>query len=163
MLWRFSGRDVDYETLERRSVEQLNYNLLFRWFVGLSADEPVSARTVFSHNRYRMLALDVAAEFLYAVLNLPELRRPLWVSPAIRPRSRTYLRTGGPTEGPPVDIKALVDRPYRSGGGDDLFIFGCPPRAQWPRGKGVGHSGGITPLDDFRAFGRPPIVYQRVE
>jgi hypothetical protein len=48
MLWRFSGRDVDYETLERRSVEQLNYNLLFRWFVGLSADEPVSARTVFS-------------------------------------------------------------------------------------------------------------------
>ena len=49
-------------------MEQLNYNLLFRWFIGLSADEPVSARTVFSHNRYRMLALDVAAEFLYAVL-----------------------------------------------------------------------------------------------
>jgi hypothetical protein len=99
MLWRFSGRDVDYETLERRSVEQLNYNLLFRWFVGLSADEPVSARTVFSHNRYRMLALDVAAEFLYAVLNLPGLRRLLWISPAIRQRSRTYLRTGGPRKG----------------------------------------------------------------
>ena len=48
-------------------MEQLNYNLLFRWFVGLSVDEPVWVPTVFSHNRDRLLAGDVAAEFLDAV------------------------------------------------------------------------------------------------
>ncbi|WP_158805700.1 IS5 family transposase [Acidisoma sp. L85] len=59
---------------ERQLMEQLNYNLLFRWFVGLSVDEPVWVPTVFSHNRDRLLAGDVAAEFLDAVLNLPEVR-----------------------------------------------------------------------------------------
>jgi transposase len=59
---------------ERQLMEQLNYNLLFRWFVGLSVDEPVWVPTVFSHNRDRLLAGDIAAEFMAAVLNLPEVR-----------------------------------------------------------------------------------------
>ena len=59
---------------ERQLMEQLNYNLLFRWFVGLPVDEPVWVPTVFSHNRDRLLAGNVAAEFLVAVLNLPEVR-----------------------------------------------------------------------------------------
>ena len=54
-------------------MEQMNYNLLFRWFVGLSVDEPVWVPTVFSHNRDRLLAGDVAAEFMAAVLNLPQV------------------------------------------------------------------------------------------
>jgi len=58
---------------ERQLMEQLNYNLLFRWFVGLSVDEPVWVPTVFSHNRERLLAGDIAAEFMEAVLNLPEM------------------------------------------------------------------------------------------
>jgi transposase len=37
-------------------MEQLNYNLLFRWFVGLSVDDPVWVPTVFSKNRNRLLA-----------------------------------------------------------------------------------------------------------
>jgi transposase len=40
---------------ERLLMEQLDYNLLFRWFVGLSADEPVWDATVFSKNRDRLL------------------------------------------------------------------------------------------------------------
>ena len=36
---------------ERQLMEQLNYNLLFRWFVGLSVDDPVWVPTVFSKNR----------------------------------------------------------------------------------------------------------------
>ena len=41
--------------------EQMNYNLLFRRFVGLCVDEPVWVPTVFSHNRDRLLAGDIAA------------------------------------------------------------------------------------------------------
>lgn len=59
---------------ERQLMEQLNYNLLFRWFVGLSVDEPVWVPTVFSHNRDRLLAGDVAAEFMAAVLSLPQVQ-----------------------------------------------------------------------------------------
>jgi transposase len=62
---------------ERQLMEQLGYNLLFRWFVGLSVDEPVWDPTVFSKNRDRLLAGDIAAEFMGAVLNLPEVNRLL--------------------------------------------------------------------------------------
>ena len=58
---------------ERQLMEQMNYNLLFRWFVGLSVDEPVWVPTVFSHNRDRLLRGDIAAEFMAAVLNLAEV------------------------------------------------------------------------------------------
>src|SRR5271166_1475449 len=57
---------------ERQLMEQLNYNLLFRWFVGLSVDDPVWVATVFSKNRDRLLAGDIAAEFMAAVLHLPQ-------------------------------------------------------------------------------------------
>jgi transposase len=40
---------------ERQLLEQLNYNLLFRWFVGLSVDDPVWVPTVSSKNRERLL------------------------------------------------------------------------------------------------------------
>ena len=56
---------------ERLLMEQLDYNLLFRWFVGLSADDPVWDATVFCKNRDRLLGGDVAAEFMAGVLNLP--------------------------------------------------------------------------------------------
>jgi transposase len=46
---------------ERQLMEQLSYNLLFRWFVGLSVDEPVWDPTVFSKNRDRLIEGDIAA------------------------------------------------------------------------------------------------------
>jgi len=63
---------------ERQLMEQLNYNLLFRWFVGLSVDDPVWVPTVFSKNRDRLLAGDIAAAFMDAVLNLPRVKALLW-------------------------------------------------------------------------------------
>ena len=45
---------------ERQLMEQLEYNLLFRWFVGLSIDEPVWVPTVFTKNRDRLLTADIA-------------------------------------------------------------------------------------------------------
>jgi transposase len=53
---------------ERMLMEQLDYNLLFRWFVGLNMDEPVWDATVFSKNRQRLLEGDVAQAFLGKVL-----------------------------------------------------------------------------------------------
>jgi transposase len=53
---------------ERLLMEQLDYNLLFRWFVGLEVDEPVWDATVFSKNRERLLEGDVAEAFFQAVV-----------------------------------------------------------------------------------------------
>jgi Transposase domain (DUF772) len=55
-------------------MEQLNYNLLFRWFVGLSADDAVWDATVFCKNRDRLFDGDIAAKFFTGVLNLPQVR-----------------------------------------------------------------------------------------
>ena len=53
---------------ERQLMEQLDYNLLFRWFVGLGVDEPVWDVTVFTKNRDRLLEGEIAAKFFAAVL-----------------------------------------------------------------------------------------------
>jgi transposase len=53
---------------ERLLMEQLEYNLLFRWFVGLNMDEPVWVATVFSKNRDRLLEGDIAERFFDGVL-----------------------------------------------------------------------------------------------
>ena len=53
---------------ERQLMEQLNYNLLFRWFVGLSMDDPVWDATVFTKNRERLLQGDIARAFFERVL-----------------------------------------------------------------------------------------------
>src|ERR1700728_74790 len=69
--------DKLYAREGRPLMEQLDYNLLFRWFVGLSADDPVWDATVFCKNRDRLLDGDVAAKFMTSVLNLPQTRKLL--------------------------------------------------------------------------------------
>jgi transposase len=53
---------------ERQLIEQLDYNLLFRWFVGLQMDDEVWDVTVFTKNRERLISGAVSQEFLQAVL-----------------------------------------------------------------------------------------------
>ena len=53
---------------ERMLMEQLEYNLLFRWFVGLNVDEPVWVPSVFSKNRDRLMEGDIAQRFFDQVL-----------------------------------------------------------------------------------------------
>jgi transposase len=53
---------------ERLLMEEMDYNLLFRWFVGLNADEEVWDVTTFSKNRDRLLEAEVAQEFLARVV-----------------------------------------------------------------------------------------------
>jgi transposase len=62
---------------ERMLVEQISYNLLFRWFVGLPMDAEVWHATVFTHNRDRLLEAEVAREFLAALLALPQVKKLL--------------------------------------------------------------------------------------
>src|SRR6201995_4414545 len=62
---------------ERQLMEQLDYNLLFRWFVGLSMDAPIWDVTVFTKNRDRLLKGDVAAKFFAAVLDQAEVKQLL--------------------------------------------------------------------------------------
>ena len=54
---------------ERQLMEQLDYNLLFRWFVGLGIDDPVWDVTVFTKNRDRLLGGEIATKFFGAVLD----------------------------------------------------------------------------------------------
>ena len=59
---------------ERQLMEQIGYNLLFRWFVGLAMDAPVWDATTFSKNRDRLLDGDIAQPLLAAVVAQPRVR-----------------------------------------------------------------------------------------
>lgn len=60
---------------ERQLMEQIDYNLLFRWFVGLGIDDAVWDHSTFSKNRDRLLDAHVAAKFLEAVLRHGKVKR----------------------------------------------------------------------------------------
>jgi len=62
---------------ERQLMERLEFDLLFRWFVGLGIDDAVWDHSTFSKNRDRLLEGDIAAKFLSAVLAQPRVKRLL--------------------------------------------------------------------------------------
>ena len=59
---------------ERQLMEQLNYNLLYRWFVGLSPDDPVWDPTTFTKNRERLQNGDVFHKFMTKLLNHSQVK-----------------------------------------------------------------------------------------
>ena len=62
---------------ERQLMDRLDFDLLFRWFVGLGIDDPVWNHSVFSKNRDRLLEGEIAARFLTSVLAQPQVKRLL--------------------------------------------------------------------------------------
>src|SRR6516162_5866272 len=62
---------------ERQLMERLEFDLLFRWFVGLGVDDPVWDHSTFSKNPDRLLEGEIAAKFLAAVLEQPQVKRLL--------------------------------------------------------------------------------------
>lgn len=96
---------------ERQLMEQLDYNLLYRWFVGLTPDDPVWVPTVFSKNRDRLLEGNIAEAFFNAVLRLANQHALLshdhftvdgtlldgWAS------HKSFRRKDNPTPPPPSD------------------------------------------------------------
>jgi transposase len=97
---------------ERQLMEQLDYNLLFRWFVGLNMDDAIWDVTVFTKNRERLLKGEVAERLLLAVVEQAHARQLLsedhftidgtliqaWANGAASARSRTR-RTRAPGRG----------------------------------------------------------------
>jgi transposase len=59
---------------ERQLMEQMDYNLLYRWFVGLSPDDPVWDPTTFTKNRERLEGGDIFQKFMTRLLNHPQVR-----------------------------------------------------------------------------------------
>ena len=59
---------------ERLLLEQLHYNLLFRWFVGLSPDDPIWHPTTFTKNRERLLNEEIMGRFLKKLMGAPEVK-----------------------------------------------------------------------------------------
>jgi transposase len=62
---------------ERQLMERIEYDLLFRWFVGIGIDDPVWDHSTFTKNRDRLLEGEIAAKFLSAVLSQPRVKRLL--------------------------------------------------------------------------------------
>jgi len=62
---------------DRQLMERLEFDLLFRWFVGMGVDDPVWDHSTFSKNRDRLLDGEIAAKFLTAVLAQPRVKRLL--------------------------------------------------------------------------------------
>jgi transposase len=62
---------------ERQLMERMEFDLLFRWFVGLGIDDPAWDHSVFSKNRDRLLEGEIAGKFLAAILTQPQVMRLL--------------------------------------------------------------------------------------
>jgi len=60
---------------ERQLIERMEFDLLFRWFVGLGLDDPAWDHSSFSKNRERLLTGEIAAKFFRAVLAQPKVKR----------------------------------------------------------------------------------------
>ena len=118
LLRAFLLQALYYVRSERMLMEQLDYNLLFRWFVGLNMDDAIWDVTVFTKNRERLLDGDIAEAFFQAVLQQARERNLLsdehftvdgtlleaWAS------LKSFQRKDGKTSVPPDDPgNATVD------------------------------------------------------
>ena len=62
---------------ERQLMERIEFDHLFRWFVGIDVDDPVWDHSIFTKNRDRLLEGEIAAKFLASVLSQPRVKRLL--------------------------------------------------------------------------------------
>jgi IS5 family transposase len=107
---------------ERQLMERLEYDLLFRWFVGLGVDEPVWDHSSFSKNRDRLLDGDIAAKFLAAVLAQPRVKRLLSSEHFSVDGTLIGRRSGATTEvalGASRRASLKSFKPRQAPGGDD--------------------------------------------
>jgi transposase len=93
---------------ERQLMEQLDFNLLFRWFVGLGLDDRVWDASTFCHNRDRLLAAEISARFLRGIIEHEKVRHLL---------SRDHFSVDGTLIEAWASMKSF--RPKGDGGGDD--------------------------------------------
>jgi transposase len=133
---------------ERQLMERLEFDLLFRWFVGLGIDDPVWDHSVFSKNRDRLLEGEIAAKFLAAVLAQPHVKQLLssdhfsvdgtlveaWASmKSLKPRD------GGGGSEPPAGVgrNAEVDFRGEKRGNDTHASTSDPDALLYRKGAGM--------------------------
>ena len=106
---------------ERLLMEEIDYSVLFRWFVGLGMDDPIWSPTTFSKNRDRLLQSEIAAAFFDAVVDAGADGRPA----VGRAFHRRWDAAGGVGESQefPQERRRAPDAPRRSG----------EPHGQFPR------------------------------
>jgi transposase len=93
---------------ERLLMEELDFNLLYRWFVGLSMDDPVWNHSVFSKNRDRLLLHDVAEQFFAAIRNQAAAKKLL---------SRDHFTVDGSLIEASASLKSFRPKQESGGGG----------------------------------------------
>src|ERR687892_2260328 len=112
---------------ERQLMERLEYDLLFRWFVGLGVEEPARDHSTFSKNRDRLLDGDIAAKFLSAVLAQPRVKRLL---------SSEHFSVDGTLIEAWASLKSFKPRPAPGGdGGSDDRRDGSATRRPTSRAR----------------------------
>ncbi len=132
---------------ERPLIERLDYNILFRWFVGLEMDEPIWAPTVFTKSRDRVLTQDVALSFFRRIIAQAEPHISdehftidgtlieAWAS------QKSFQRKDGPTDGDGLDFRGQRERTRRTRrrrllmrsctGAPIMAKPGCPTSVIW--------------------------------
>jgi transposase len=95
---------------ERQLVERIDFDLLFRWFVGLGIDDAVWDASTFAKNRDRFLEMAAAAELLAGVVNHPEVRRQM---------SRDHFSVDGTLIDAWASVKSFKTKDNPGGDGPD--------------------------------------------
>ena len=108
---------------ERQLMEELDFNLLYRWFVGLSMDDEVWNHSTFSKNRDRLLAHDVADRFFEAIKGQAAAKKLLsrdhFTVDGTLLEASASLKSFRPKEAPPPDD----DAPGGGGGRNEMIDF----------------------------------------
>ena len=142
---------------ERQLMEQMRYNLMFRWFVGLGIDDPVWVPTVFTKNRDRLLTTDIARKFLGAIMAHREVAPLLsdehfsvdgtlikaWASmKSFQPKADAAPpgEGGGPEDPPPPPPSSDTDAPEPTRPEPDPMPH-PPAGTATPKSTSVGKSG----------------------
>jgi len=126
---------------ERQLVERLEYDLLFRWFVGLGVDDAVFDASTISKNRDRLLTTEVAQGFLSALLALPQVARLL---------STEHLSVDGTLLRAWASMKSFRE----NDGSDEPPGPGRETRAFDHKGRYVAHAGGAQSCGGLGGSGR---------
>ena len=130
---------------ERQLMERLEFDLLFRWFVGLGIDDPAWDHSVFSKNRDRLLEGEIAAKFLAAILTQPRVKRLL---------SSQHFSVDGTLIEAWASLKSL--KPRDGGDGNDEPAAGAILRSTFAvrRGATKRTSHSATPMPCSIAMGQ---------
>ena len=121
---------------ERQLMEQMDYNLLFRWFVGLGIDDAVWVPTVFSKNRDRLLTTDMSRKVMAAILAHPS------VTPLL---SDEHFSVDGTL----IKAFAMGLEPWRHYGSPSMKSF--QPKDSTPPPDDDGPGGAPPPVDEISA------------